>query len=166
MFSRLRWAVDKLIDLAAVLGALGLLGIMAVVVIDVIGRYFGAPLYGAQDIVETAAVFVVFGGMAFCDRQGRHVSVDLLEPYFPPWLNHLLSLLGNAVGAVIFALIAWYLWEASKLSVMLNMATNILQIPRAPFQYAMSAFASLTALAMALRTLAMLGVPGFVETKS
>ena len=36
---------------------------------------------------------------------------------------------------------------------MLNLATNILQIPRAPFQYVIVAFAALTSLAMALRLL-------------
>jgi len=143
--------IDKLIDLAAALGALGLVVIMAVVVVDVIGRYFGAPLYGAQDIEQMTAVFVVFGGMAYCDRQGRHVAVNLLEPVFSRRINKFLTILGNALGMVVFGLIAWYVWEASKLALMLNMATNILQLPRAPFQYALIAFSGLTAAAMALR---------------
>lgn len=151
MLTFLRGAVDRLIDLAAALGALGLVFILVVVVIDVTGRYFGSPLYGALDLVQMAAVFVVFGGMAYCDRYGRHISVDLLENYFSKGVNRFLTVVGNMVGAVIFALIAWYIWEASKLSVMLNMATNILQLPRAPFQYAVSAFAALASLAMTLR---------------
>lgn len=148
--------VDRLIDLAAALGALALAAIMVVIVVDVIGRYFGAPLYGAQDLVQMAAVFVVFAGMAYCDRRGGHVSVDILASYFSQRLNFLLTLLGHAVGAVIFALIAWYVWEASILANMLNLATNILQLPRAPFQYAVVAFCSLTSLAMVVRIIALL----------
>ncbi len=152
----LRGAVDRLIDLSAALGALALVVIMAVVVVDVIGRYFGAPLYGAQDIQQMTAVFVVFGGMAYCDRQGRHIAVDLLEPVFPRRVNLILTILGNVVGAVIFALIAWYIWEASKLAAMLNMATNILLLPRVPFQYAIVAFSALTSVAMVLRLVDLL----------
>ena len=153
MLKFLHGAADRLIDLSAALGALGLAAIMAVVVVDVIGRYFGAPLYGAQDIQEMTAVFVVFGGMAYCDRQGRHIAVDLLEPVLPPRLNLWLTILGHVLGCAVFALIAWYVWEATKFSIMLNLATNILQIPRAPFQYVIVAFAALTSLAMALRLL-------------
>ncbi len=154
MLARLRRAADRLIDLSAALGALALLTIVSIVVIDVVGRYFGAPLYGAQDLQTMAAVFVVFGGMAYCDRQGRHVAVDLVEPLFSRRFNRLLTILGTATGAVIFALIAWYIFEASKLSLMLNLATNILTLPRAPFQYAIVAFSALTSAAMVLRLLA------------
>lgn len=151
MLNRLRGAVDRLIDLSAALGAFGLVFIMAVVVVDVVGRYFGAPLYGAQDIQEMTAVFVVFGGMAYCDRQGRHIAVDLLRPVFPPAVNSVLTILGNLAGAAVFALIAWYSWEASRMAAMLNLATNILQLPRVPFLYAIVAFSALTSAGMLLR---------------
>jgi len=147
----MRGAVDRLINLSAALGALALVVIMAIVVVDVVGRYFGSPLYGAQDLQQMTAVFIVFGGMAYCDRQGRHIAVDLLESLFPPRINLVLTVVGNLFGAVTFALIAWYIWEASKMSTMLNMATNILQLPRAPFQYAIVAFSALTSVAMVLR---------------
>jgi hypothetical protein len=39
---------------------------------------------------------------------------------------------------------------------MLNMATNILQLPRAPFQYVLVAFSALTSITMALRFWAMI----------
>ena len=97
------------------------------------------------------AVFVVFGGMAYCGRQGRNITVDLLEPVFSRRVNLVLTILGNVFGAIIFGLIAWYVWEASKLSAMLNSATNILQLPRVPFQYAIVAFSALTSAAMVLR---------------
>jgi TRAP-type C4-dicarboxylate transport system permease small subunit len=156
VLTQLRRAVDRLIDLSAALGALALIVIAAIVVIDVVGRYFGAPLHGAMDIQQMAAVFVVFGGMAYCDRQGRHIVVDLLEPLFPKMVNRLLATLGTALGALVFALIAWHVWEASKLSIMLNLATNILQLPRAPFQYVLVAFSALTSITMALRFWAMI----------
>ena len=57
---------EGLIRLSAIIGTLGLLFVVAVIVVDVVGRNFGAPLYGAQDLVMMTMVIVVFGGMALC----------------------------------------------------------------------------------------------------
>lgn len=155
MLSLARRVVDFLVDAAAAVAALALVVLMGVVVVDVIGRFFGSPLRGAQDIVKMSFIFIVFGGMAFCDRIGGHIAVDLFEAVFPRTLNAWFSVLGALVGAVIFALIAWQVWEASKISIMLNSATNILKLPRVPFQYCIIAFAVLTSVSMALRALLM-----------
>jgi TRAP-type C4-dicarboxylate transport system permease small subunit len=151
MLSLARRVVDFLVDAAAAIAAIALVAMMCVVVVDVIGRFFGSPLRGAQDIVKMSFVFVVFGGMAFCDRIGGHVAVDLFESRFPKRLNFWFTVFGALVGAVIFALIAWQVWEATKISILLNSATNILNLPRAPFQYCIVAFAVLTSVSMILR---------------
>ena len=92
----LRRLLDRLIDGAALPGAAGILVALCAVTGDVVGRAFGAPLYGARDVVSMAGVFVVFGGMAYAHRAGGHVSVDLFAPYFPPALNRALVILGNS----------------------------------------------------------------------
>jgi TRAP-type C4-dicarboxylate transport system permease small subunit len=147
----LQRAVDGLVTLSAVVGSVALLAIVATVLVDVVGRYFHAPLYGAQDIVQMASVFVVFGGMAFCERRGGHIQVDLLERAFSDRTNRVLLIVGCVTGAVVFALIAWRMWEASKLARMLNMATNILGLPRAPFQYAVIALSGVASVGLALK---------------
>lgn len=151
LVSRLSWATDRLIDLCVILGAAGLLVALGTTAVDVVGRAFGRPLYGARDIVSMAGVFVVFGGMAQAHRKGAHVAVDLLERRFPPGLNRVLTILGHALGAVVFCLIAWQLWLAVDLARMLRMSTNLLYLPRAPFLMAMTGLALVCAASMALR---------------
>ena len=56
-------------------------------------------------------------------------------------------------GAVIFAALAWTVMESAKLSVMLNLSTNLLELPKAWFQWALSGFSVLTALGLALRAI-------------
>ncbi|HSF64580.1 MAG TPA: TRAP transporter small permease [Paracoccaceae bacterium] len=153
LLSRLSWATDRLIDLCVILGAAGLLVALGVTATDVVGRAFGHPLYGARDIVSMAGVFVVFGGMAQAHRKGAHVAVDLLERRFPPGLNRFLTIQAHALGAVIFALIAWQLWLAVDLARMLRMSTNLLYLPRAPFLMAMTGLALVCAFSMALRAI-------------
>ena len=152
----IRATADRLIGLSATIGILGLFAEVAVILYDVVGRYFGAPLYGSQDIVTMVMVFVVFGGMALCDRQGGHIGVDLLEPRFPAWLNRAIDILAALTGAAIFAMIAWAVWDSAKLSQMLNLSTNLLRWPKAWFQWALCGFAVLTALGMALRAVELM----------
>lgn len=150
MLAQLRWVSDWLTNLSALLGAAGLLVALGVTTVDVVGRAFGAPFYGARDIVSMAGVFVVFGGMALAHRKGAHIVVDLLERKFPPRLNRVLTFLGHALGAVVFVLIAWQLWAMVELARLLRMSTNLLYLPRAPFLMAMTALAAICALSMVL----------------
>lgn len=155
----LRSFADRLISLSASIGALGVLVEVGVILVDVVGRAFGKPLYGSQDMITMTMVVLVFGGMALCDRGGGHISVDLLERYFPAALNRAIDIFSALLGAVIFLALAWAVWESAKLSVMLNLSTNLLYLPKVWFQWAMCAFAVLTAFGLALRA-AELGFSG------
>lgn len=148
---RLRKIADRLIGLSATIGAAGLLFAVGVILVDVIGRALGKPLYGSQDLSTMTMVILVFGGMALCDRGGGHIAVDLLERHLPGRVNRVIDIVSAILGAVIFLALAWSVWDSAKLSVMLNLSTNLLNLPKAWFQWALCAFAVLTALAMLLR---------------
>lgn len=147
----LRKAADGLISLSAAIGALGLIVEVVIILIDVIGRAFGKPLYGSQDLITMTMVIVVFGAMAMCDRDGGHISVDLFERYYPATLNRLIDIFTAIIGAAIFVAIAYAVNESAKFSVMLNHSTNLLRLPKAWFQNGLSVLALLTAAGMALR---------------
>ena len=147
----LRRAADALTRLAATIGALALLVEVSVILVDVIGRAFGHPLFGSQDLVTMTMVILVFGGMTLGDRNGGHIAVDLLEPRFSPGANRAIDVVSALLGVVIFVFIAWAVWESAKLSQMLNLSTNLLRLPKAWFQWALIAFALLAACGMALR---------------
>ena len=147
----MRKAADGLISLSAVFGSLGLIVEVLVILVDVIGRAFGHPLYGSQDLVTMTMVILVFGGMALCDRKGGHIAVDLFERYFPHAFNRLMDILGALLGAAIFLTLAWAVHDSAKISVMLNLSTNLLRLPKVWFQDALSILSVLTALGMLLR---------------
>ena len=156
MLAALQKGADRLTRLSALIGTLGLLAEVAVILIDVVGRYFHAPLRGAQDISEMAMVFVVFGGMALCDKVGGHISVDIFEGAMPRWMIRLGDIVSALLGAAIFLGIAWTTWDSAALSRMLNLATNIIQLPKDRFQYFIIAMSLVTALGMALRAVALM----------
>lgn len=139
--------------LSAIIGSAGLLVEVGIILLDVVGRAFGKPLFGSQDLITMTMVIVVFGGMAICDRRGGHIAIDVFERFFPDRFNRQIDILSALMGSIIFAMIAWTVIESARLSVMLNLSTNLLNLPKSWFQAALAAFASLTALAMLLRAL-------------
>ena len=155
MATAVRRAADGLIGLSAAIGALGLLVEIGVILVDVIGRAFGAPLYGSLDLVTMTMVLLVFGGMALCDRKGGHIAVDFLTSRLGPRINRVIDILAALIGALIFAALAWTVIESAGFSVMLNLSTNLLNLPKAWFQWAMAGFCMVTALGMTLRAVEM-----------
>lgn len=151
MLSCLRKVADYMITWSATIGSIGLFFEVALILLDVVARFFGAPLLGAQDLSQMAMTIVVFGGMALCDKLGGHIAVDIFEPIFPPWLNHLADVISAFLGALIFACLAWAIYESSKISEMLHLATNIIGLPKNYFQWIISIFSTITAGAMLLR---------------
>ncbi|TYL48955.1 TRAP transporter small permease [Marinomonas sp. IMCC 4694] len=156
MLIAMRKVADGLIALSATVGSLGLIFEVVIILADVIGRAFGAPIYGSQDIITMSMVMVVFGAMALCDRQGGHIAVDLFERSYPALMNRVIDILAALLGAVIFMGIAYAINESAKLSVMLNLSTNLLRLPKAWFQNGLSVFALITAAGMALRAIELI----------
>jgi len=148
----IRHVADRLISLSAIIGSVGLLIEVAVILVDVIGRIFGRPLFGSQDLTTMVMVIVVFGGMALCDRKGGHIAVDVFEPFFPYTLNRVIDMVSALAGAMIFVLMAWAIYDSARISVMLNLSTNLLNLPKAWFQWSLCIFALLTATGMFLRS--------------
>jgi TRAP-type C4-dicarboxylate transport system permease small subunit len=147
----IRRIADRLINLSAIFGSIGLLVEVAVVLVDVIGRAVGHPLLGSQDLITMTLVIVVFGAMALCDRMGGHIVIDVFEKRFSDLFNRLVDIVAAFLGAAIFLVLFWTVYESSRLSVTLNLSTNLLNLPKAWFQWALCAFSILTAFGMALR---------------
>lgn len=81
---------------------------------DVIGRdFFNHPIPGVIEFTGLSIVTVVFLQLANTLREGRHVSNDLLTQLIVrshPRLVFLLYALFNLIGAVLMALIVFYMW--------------------------------------------------------
>lgn len=153
MLPLLRAVTDRLISLSALVGTVALLVVVVIVLVDVIGRSLGHPLYGSVDMTTMAFVIVIFGGMALCDQQGGHIAVDLFEVYFPARMNHVIDIITDLLGGVIFLAIGYAVWRSAQLSVMLNLRTNLLGLPQAWFQWVLVTLAVITGLALLLRAL-------------
>ena len=60
------------------LGMIFLIGLMAMVVFEVVARYvFNRPMHGYIDIMEMMMVLLVFLTLAYCQREGGHIRMEL-----------------------------------------------------------------------------------------
>ena len=106
---RLRLIQDALLAALAVLGAATILALMAHVVADVARRNLGgAPIPATYEIVTNYYMIgLAFLPLAWVERRGGMVQVELIEPFLSPalrvWSDRLVALL----SAAIYGALGW-----------------------------------------------------------
>ena len=88
--------------------SLFLFAMMVMTCIDVVGRYvFNSPLNGATELTELFMGILIFAVLPTVSYREEHVSVDLLDLWFPEKLINRRQLLINALAMVMMATVAW-----------------------------------------------------------
>lgn len=89
--------------------ALGMLLMTVITFVDVVGRYFMRPLFGAPEMIQILLALTIFAALGLASIRGAHITVDILVPWLRrlfgrgyDFFLHLSSLAG-------FGLIAWQL---------------------------------------------------------
>lgn len=116
--------------------ALVLFALMAMTCLDVIGRYFfNAPLDGATELTQLMLGVIVFAVLpAVCLRE-EHISVDLLDRWFPVRFEALRGVVLNLLMAVMMAAVCWRVSLLAALTADYGDATEFLEIPLAPITW-------------------------------
>lgn len=137
--------------LATSLAAVVLLGLCALLLIDVLARALAAPLFGSQEIAEMGMIVVVFAGLAELEAKGGQIRVDLLSEVLPAGVTCALDRASSGAAALLWGALAWSMISAAQLSDLLGLSSNLLALPRAPFQYLLAGAAGLAAVAALIR---------------
>jgi TRAP-type C4-dicarboxylate transport system permease small subunit len=105
---------DALTRVLNVIGTVLILVMAVAVNADVIGRdFFNHPIPGVLEFIGLSIVAIVFLQLANTLREARHVSNDLLTQLIVrshPRLVFALYGSFNLIGAVLMALIVFYIW--------------------------------------------------------
>lgn len=99
----------------------------ALTFVDVVGRYFNAPIFGAAEMIQFLLAITVFAGLGLATVSGAHISVDILEPRLKRRIPvlHILFLRGcNILAGTLIAWqmlrIGWHGIESGRLSIVLE----------------------------------------------
>ena len=98
--------LERLFNLSA---AIVILALMLLAVVQVLGRkIFNFPVRGYVDWVEFFMAVFCFLGIAYCQRLGGHVRMELLIGRFEGRVRWLLEIIGTLIAMFTIAVLAWY----------------------------------------------------------
>ncbi len=103
-----RWLsrIEDILDLTA---AFFIVFLMMFAVTQVISRkLFNYPLWGYVDIVEIIMVTFAFLGIAYCQRLGGHIRMELLVRRLRGRALWIFEILGTVVALGIILVLLWY----------------------------------------------------------
>lgn len=141
----LAWRIRHAVETSM---ALFLLAMVGLTFADVIGRrIFGAPIYGANDIIEHLMALVVFAGLPLVTAAGAHLSIDLFDrlvggPAMAWW-----RALTAVLVTVVLSVMAWRFLEHGLNASRISEVSQALRAPRAPLYFFMAASCALSAAA-------------------
>jgi len=151
MLDRMEVWLERGLRYLAYAGGVVLLGLMFLIVYEIFMRYFyGRPFRGGYEMTELIMSIIVAFGLPYTAITKGHVSVDILSrwldrPYMR-WLNFLVFF----TAAVLLAMVAWRSGLHAFSGLRFGDATNMMRIPKFPFQLAIAISAGLFSLVMLL----------------
>lgn len=156
---------DRVLRALALGAGAVLLGLLGLVLFDVFMRYvLRLPFLGAYEMSELAMVLIVFLALPYCAATGGHVAVDVLSPVLDRpglrWLNAVIHL----AGAALMAIIAWQATLYAIGAYRLNDASNMMRIPKYPFELVSAVCAALFALVLLAQAWKVLRPPRQPDT--
>ncbi len=113
MIERLSAGYDRLLAALALAGCAILLAMMAIIVADVALRNVALPglpqgLAWSNEISELMLYLITMCVAPWLLRQGQHIRVDILLQAVPRRLAWVFEWVGDVIGLVCCAVIAWY----------------------------------------------------------
>jgi TRAP-type C4-dicarboxylate transport system permease small subunit len=117
--------------------AFAIFALMLLGVWQVLGRtLFNAPVRGYIDFVELSMATFAFLGIAYCQRMGGHVRMEMVLKPMRGRLLWATEIFGTAVALAVVAVLIWYGWGHFLRAYQLGDSTIDTQLPVWPSKLA------------------------------
>lgn len=108
-------AIDRTLHhfekLTALLSGAGIFALMLIGVAQILGRkFFNYPIFGYIDMVEIMMSFLVFMGLAYTDRLGGHIRMEVVATLLPRRMLWLFEVVGVLISLGVIAVLTYYTW--------------------------------------------------------
>lgn len=154
MFLHLERATSQLAKVLAAAGSVSLLVMAAVTTVDVVGRnLFGMPLKGALEIVSVGLTLTLFGGMPYAETLNEHIRVDILTSRFSPSAQNALAVGMNWLYMLLVGVLSRQCWAQALFLLARHSNSGVMEIPLAPFMFAVSVVLAVFCLAVLVNLL-------------
>ena len=111
VLSRLDQQLLKAERVLALCSGLAVFGLMVLAVVSVSGRnFFNAPVPGYVDYIEQAMPLIAFMGVAYTQRDGGHIRMDMLVGALKGRLLYAVELITTLLILILMVLLVWGTW--------------------------------------------------------
>jgi TRAP-type C4-dicarboxylate transport system permease small subunit len=91
------------------IAALCIMGLMLLGVVQIVGRsLFNTPIWGYIDMVELVMAAFAFMGVAYCQRLGGHVRMELVLGRLPARAQYVFEVMATVVALGIVGVLVYY----------------------------------------------------------
>lgn len=98
-------------DKLKMIGALCLFGMAALTCADVIGRFFGHPIFGSVELVSFMGVIAIATTLSFTHEHKGHIGVELFVMKLSSRTRNLIDLCTGSITLALFAVVAWRMFD-------------------------------------------------------
>ena len=111
VLSRLDQQLLKAERVLALCSGLAVFGLMVLAVVSVSGRnFFNAPVPGYVDYIEQAMPLIAFMGVAYTQRDGSQIRMDMLVGALKGRLLYVVELITTMLILILMLLLVWGTW--------------------------------------------------------
>lgn len=111
------------------IAAIALFLMAALTFVDVVGRYFNAPIFGAAEMIQYLLALTVFAGMGLACVSGSHIAVDIFDNWLKRRVPAARRLLLWTCNAMAFGLIVWQIGRLGIEGIRHNRRSIVLEWP-------------------------------------
>jgi len=90
-----------------VVGACCLMGMTMLTCVDVVGRFFGHPIFGSVELVGFMAALSVAMALPYTHQAQGHIGVEILVRLLSERTQKAIDLVTNCLALVLFAVVTW-----------------------------------------------------------
>jgi len=110
--SRLDQNLHRLEQWLALLSGLTVFALLLLAVVSVSGRnFFNSPIPGYVDWIEQALPLIAFMGIAYCQRLGGHIRMDIVVGLFKGRALWIVELITTVAILTVMVFLVWGSWE-------------------------------------------------------
>ncbi|MEO0329185.1 MAG: TRAP transporter small permease subunit [Pseudomonadota bacterium] len=121
--------LESLLNLSA---GLIILAVMFLAVANIVGRYFGYPVPGYIDYMEQAVPAIAILGIAYCQRLGGHIRMDIVVGSLKGRALWLAEFIGILFMLAITAALIYGSWDHASRAIRLGDSTVDINLPTWP----------------------------------
>ncbi|MFT5487322.1 MAG: TRAP-type C4-dicarboxylate transport system permease small subunit [Paracoccaceae bacterium] len=134
------------------LSALVLFALMVMTCIDVFGReLLNTPLNGATELTQLMMGAIVFAVLPIVSFREEHITVDLLDKWFPRRFAPSRQVILNLAAGIMMAVVCWRVWIIGEFQMEYGDGTEFLRIPLGPVSYFISILSGITSVALFIK---------------